>query len=527
MNQHFFYPLLGGALLVAFVIGCDSQRDPSQSSAERSQMPANKEPNDGDAKPIHWTLGPIGDGDERDHDIAFRSPPSPKATGSIQPQKAKSRLGITQGAADSLCVSEDGGRFVGGSFSGKRDFDTGAGTDIREAVGVEDGFVTHIDRNGEYRWTATFGAKEKIQVRGIALSCGVVYAACDESKGHVAVLAMDSATGALVPGFGVSGCQMFHCGQFDSAAAIRCQGDRIYVAVRCGNFPGGKWPSCSFVAVLAIHSGDGSAVNTFGTGGVQTIGNIVGAGDSSSRGLSAGDSVEPLGLAMSNATLYVVGRCQGSSAGIGGQGAIVAGTGGKAFVAAIHAASGAALDGFGRNGVLVIAENASEAADAVVFGDSLYVTGCWRESSVEKAFVLALDAGSGAFSPHFGTAGITVFGSWTWQASWSIRVIGQAIYVAGGYMNSSSEGVFVAAFDRTSGLPLASFGNSGAQLVEGLRFGQQGRIECFGDTLFLAARTGIMRNEKREAKVGSTLLNYGEMNGLLLHFSKDGTLLAK
>ena len=149
---------------------------------------------------------------------------------------------MIQGAPEALCIGEDGSQYVGGSFSGNKDFDTGPGFDFHESIGAEDGFVTRFDRDGKYCWTKTFGAKERVDVRGIAVSRGVVYAVCEELEGHVAIVAMDCATGASKAGFGHSGCQMFRCGQFDFAAGIRSRGDTIYVAIRCRNILAGKLP---------------------------------------------------------------------------------------------------------------------------------------------------------------------------------------------------------------------------------------------------------------------------------------------
>ena len=77
---------------------------------------------------------------------------------------------MIQAVAEAICLGEDGSRYVGGSFSGIRDFDTGPGFDFHEAVGAEDGFVTRFDQNGKYCWTKTFGAKDNIEVRGIGRS---------------------------------------------------------------------------------------------------------------------------------------------------------------------------------------------------------------------------------------------------------------------------------------------------------------------------------------------------------------------
>ena len=92
-------------------------------------------------------------------------------------------------------------------------------------------------------------------------------------------------------------------------------------------------------------------------------------------------------------------------------------------------------------------------------------------------------------------------------------------------MSQGSEGVYVAAFDRSNGLPVKSFGVGGVRLVEGRTLGNQGRIEPFRDDLFLVIRTDPrLEDEKHEVKIGDTVLRHGEMEGLLFRLRKDGTV---
>ncbi len=445
---------------------------------------------------------------------------------------------MIQGEAESICIGDDGGQFVGGSFSGVKDFDTGPGLDLRESVGAEDGFVTCFDRSGKYRWTTTFGAGQPIEVRGLAVSHGVLYAVCDERDGHVAVLAMDTTSGAAKPGFGVSGSQMFRCGDLDAAASIRCQDDTIFVPIHCTNFFGSgerTWTS-TFAVVLALDRSSGSAVTIFGANGVQTIGNASVTADSAPRF----DSLQPIGMAVSRSSIYIVGHCVGSNLEIGRQGAIIAEWQPRAFIAAIDRHSGAAVSGFGQGGVVLMESNISTANDAEVVGDSLYVTGSWEERLRTSAFVAMLNAATGAPIGQFGNAGIKLFGAseWQrgdWQSGWSVRVNGAVSYVAGGYIKvdnqieeRSTQGVFVAAFNRADGSPLTSFGNRGVQLIEGITGEEQGRIEPFGDDLFLIARTHpSLERGKHEVKIGNVIIKKGEMSGFLFRLSRDGAIIGK
>ena len=362
--------LLTRCIILFVFIGFDRTWALSDDELQATNMRTEKQSNGAAAGAIRWTLGPTAVGDTV-HSIVFRERSIAKESAGTRPRKAAVPRAVVQGAPEAICIGEDGSQYVGGSFSGNRDFDTGPGFDFHKAVGTEDGFVTCFDRNGKYRWTETFGGKEQTRVRGITLSHGAVYAVCDESEGHVAILAIDSVTGTPKPGFGRSGCQIFQCGRKDSAAAICSHGDTIYVAIRCDNtrLPSGPaaWPRRFFTVVLAIDPSNGSAATRFGTIGVQTIGNSTGLTDSTSEML-AKTVVDPLALTLSGSSLFVVGCCEGSSVGIGGKGTITAGASPKAFIAALNSERGTAVSGFGEAGLIVMDGKLSEAADAGCFG---------------------------------------------------------------------------------------------------------------------------------------------------------------
>ena len=290
---------------------------------------------------------------------------------------------------------------------------------------------------------------------------------------------------------------------------------------------GHRWPVYSFAVVFAVDRSRCSAVTTFGTGGVQTIGNPL-APDPNARQASEQYSVDPFGLAIWDSTFYVVGECTGTSPGIGRQGTIFGGFRGKAFVA-VNAQSGSAAAGLGQNGVLSMEGGAFRLPTRTCWARRFILPGdVWRNRPQRMFLLRPWTCAMRSISQQFGTAGVKVLRPWVGQGGASIRANGQVLYIAGYYSDRTTAGVFVAAFDRKSGLPLTSFGNRGVQLIEGLTFGQQGQIEPYGDTLFLVARTtNIIGNEKREIKIGSAVFNYGEMSGLLVHLSKDGKLLGK
>jgi len=512
------------AFLLALLTGCGGQQNPSQNNLQGTNMPVETWPDEWKARPIAWTLGPKPDGDA-DHNIAFRGPSKPADADDDQRKSVVPRPMI-QGGPVRLCLGEDGSRYVGGSFSGKRDFDTGPGFDFHEALGKEDGFVTRFDRNGTYCWTKTFGARERSRVVGLAVSGGVLYALCDEDTGHAAILAMDAATGAPKSGFGVSGCQMFRCGDADIGIGICCRRGAVYAAIKSMQFPPHNCPDFWFAVVLAVDSKDGSAIARFGAGGVQTIGNAIAStsppvADASGNGIGC---LSPAALAMSGATLYLAGRCEADTLGIGRQGAISPGFPGRAMIAALDAQTGAAARRFGSNGVLLMPEKIFSVEDTVASGDWLYATGKWRGSS-KGAFVAVMDGGTGAFANGFDSDGLMLFTvGESCYGGWGIRVNGNAVYVAGGYSRGKTNGLFIAEFDRTTGAPVMSFGDRGTQSIEG-GFGSEGAMEPSGDSLFLVARTSrFSEHEEPEIKVGDTVIKHGDMNGYLFQFSKDGKL---
>jgi hypothetical protein len=317
MNGRLFSFVIQVQVLVSFLVGCDRDQRDRRIKAGANDVTMGVDVDDEKASAGERALAGIAKTDDATRSIVFRSQTASAASIVSRTKNSAVLPPMIQGFPEALAVDEDGNQYVGGSFSGERDFNTGLGVDVHRATGKEDGFVSCFGANGKYRWTTTFGAQQRVGVRGIAVSRGTLYVACDELNGHVGILAMDSATGMPNAKFGVSGTKMFRCGQIGRAVAIRCRGEVLYVAVQGVNFPVGQDVACSFVAVLAIDRTSASPIPGFGTNGIQTIGNPV--IPAAATPISGIDSVEPFGAAMTNSTLYVVGACQGRSLGIGGR----------------------------------------------------------------------------------------------------------------------------------------------------------------------------------------------------------------
>ena len=88
-NREAIVCLMWWAAFFVVFTGCNRQLDHGQDNLQRANMPGQEKSNEGDAKPISWTLGPVADGDSS-HNIVFRGDSNPKVP-SNTPQKATGR----------------------------------------------------------------------------------------------------------------------------------------------------------------------------------------------------------------------------------------------------------------------------------------------------------------------------------------------------------------------------------------------------------------------------------------------------
>jgi hypothetical protein len=506
----------GITVAIILLFGCEAVIS-GDSNARGTTMAASEQ--SGRTERIQWALGPLS-GTDAPHNIVLRSSQGKGQPPSKRRPKSLVTRPMIQGAPEAICVGDDGSQFVGGSFSGTRDFNTGPGRDIHQAVGIEDGFLSRFDRSGKYCWTVTFGASERINVRGIAASHDAVYAVCGEQNGYIGILAIDPVTGAPKSRFGSSGCQMFHSGRLSFASAIGCLGRSVFVTVNCVNAatPTPERSSPAVVAfpvaaVLAIDGADGSALQGFGTRGIQIVGGAS----------SPAERFRVRGLATTPKTIYVVGSCYGPKPGATGVISITGEFSEHPFIAALDVTNGKISTTFGNNGFVVMRDSAKTAADVVASESRLYLTGCWDEPSTTRAFVAALELTSGKLDASFGDSGIRVFGTCDWQCGHSIRVHAEVVYVAGAYIARDAEGIFLEAFNKVNGKSLATFGNRGRLFIDGLEFGEQGQIGILDGALYLVARTDERGTAPpHEIKIGNLRIDRRQLSGFLFRFTDNG-----
>jgi hypothetical protein len=93
-----------------------------------------------------------------------------KLNGSGTPTWA-SDLGETNSAdqATSIAVGSDGSVYTGGFFFGSITFPNGSGVPTITSAGLDDGFITKQDSNGNFLWAQDMGGKDSDEVLGIAL----------------------------------------------------------------------------------------------------------------------------------------------------------------------------------------------------------------------------------------------------------------------------------------------------------------------------------------------------------------------
>jgi len=69
-----------------------------------------------------------------------------------------------------MTIDRLGNVVFAGGFASTVDFDPGEGTDLRTAIGMQDGFVTQLGPDGSYRWTQVLGGREAIvTIKGLCL----------------------------------------------------------------------------------------------------------------------------------------------------------------------------------------------------------------------------------------------------------------------------------------------------------------------------------------------------------------------
>src|SRR5262249_55069475 len=132
------------------------------------------------------------------------------------------------------------------------------------------------------------------------------------------------------------------------------------------------------------------------------------------------------------------------NAGFGGTGAYSANSS-DVFVMALNAANGEPVASFGNGGVQTFGGPGDDRGYALALsGSSLFVTGKFSgrngipTGGGPDAFVLALNASTGAVLTGFGTNGAQTFGGAEDDAGNAIVTAGSAVYIAGTFTSVSA-----------------------------------------------------------------------------------------
>ncbi|HEY3324961.1 MAG TPA: PKD domain-containing protein [Planctomycetota bacterium] len=421
---------------------------------------------------------------------------------------------VIQGDANQgqlVALDTSGNRYVVGNFSGVRDFNPGAGADVKLSLGsTQDVFVTRFNADGSYAWTQTFGGSGTDSGWGIATDGTSVYATGYTSSPNVQigmsnvvvatagswdafVIALNCSDGATKSGWGRSGSgiQTFGGSSDDRGYGIATDGTTVFAT---GYFTGSAQigaagaaivsAGASDVFVIALNCSDGAPKSGWGIsgGGIQTFG-----GTGSDFGY---------GLAVGGTNLYATGQFAGT-AKIGAAGSGIASAGPwNAFVIALTISDGMATSGWGRSasGIQTFGGTTNDAGYGVATdGTSVYATGVLTSANAQigaagtaigstggsqDAFIIALNCSDGASKSGWGrlASGIQTFGGTSFDYGYGVATDGTDVF-ATGYFNGSaqlgaagtsiesvggSQDAFVLALNASDGAAKSGWGRSGS-----------------------------------------------------------------
>jgi hypothetical protein len=276
-----------------------------------------------------------------------------------------------------------------------------------------------------------FGGSDRTEGRALCVSestlfvTGLTYATdaglnaagnwASAGQSDMFVLSLDKNNGSIRTNFANSGVQIFGGTYYEEGNALTVLNNTLFVGgmFRSDNagFGGiGTFDSNGNDAfVMALDKTAGTPLTGFGTNGIQIFG---GSG-----------SEYTYGLATSGSAIYACGYFQSYDAKLGGLATIPSSGDADAFVIGLNSVSGAALPGFGTNGVCKFGGTADDFGYAIISNNSkLYVSGMHYSSnsgiggtgsiaSVDgDAFVFAVDGATGQADSSFGIGGVVTFG---------------------------------------------------------------------------------------------------------------------
>lgn len=400
-----------------------------------------------------------------------------------------------------LALDADGGRYVGGTYLGRVDFDPGPGVHELESSGSNRIiFVTKFDSSGAWKWTQTLDADGVPGVFAITVADGIVYTVGwlpvdGATVGAAYVLALDAVTGAVASTFGTNGVVRFQARSADGSAkatAVQAVGSTLFVA---GLFTGSQFgvestgvlasrgesfraQSDGFVAALDAKTG--AALAGFGEGGVQSFGAEVVTSIS--------------GFAASQDALRFFGMTAGSTLVVGaGSGAPVPPKYLFPYVVSIDSSSGRPTATFGTDGVEIITPGDAYSPDRSPYvwvgsmsgrGSRTYLIVQTDATSLhvgahelalptvqDQRYLIALDP-DGAPVAEFGGGARPIPGLVDYGAASQTYAAPDAVYVV--------ENAELSAYSSATGLPIPTFGVGGTIDAYGVLAWREGELALAG-----------------------------------------------
>jgi len=321
------------------------------------------------------------------------------------------------------------------SNSAATDYNPTSGADIRTNIDSSTGgvLITRINADGSYGWTSQLvGFAATNNSNAIKISGDTVYFAGTlastltgiNGPGQTApgggadayIAALDRATGAAVPGFGVNGILTFGGTDISTQEqfyGLAVSGSTLYAVGSLFSTNAGFNGTGSIATagqedcvVVAVDRTTGAPVNTFGTGGVVKFG---GTGIDRGRRISLSDS----------GTVLAVGATYSGSATLQGGGTVASQGGTDAAVLLLNAATGAPVATFGTNGVATLGGSGTEnVRDVLSYNDNtsenvlLLGDGSSLSLAINAGTPIPLTDGTSAFVLKLGSTGapVTSFG---------------------------------------------------------------------------------------------------------------------
>jgi hypothetical protein len=290
------------------------------------------------------------------------------------------------------------------------------------------------------------------------------------------ILAVNATDGSLVTTFNTTGMVRFGANSASGASgkAVAVSATNVCLA---GSFSGlnfgfggtggvGSAAASSDCFVISVNITTGAVDTAFSGDGIQTFG---------------GSSSEcPLGIAVDSGTVYMTGYMDSTDAGVGGAGSISrVGSSFDTFVLALNTSDGAARTTFSSDGAQFFGgAGSSQGNDIIVFNSTVYVagdftfttggigspTGAAATVGSNDAFIIALDATTGAAQTAFSTDGIQAFAGTAGDFAYGLAAGSNAVFVTGSFSSTAAQlggtgstydstgaGGFLLLLDKTTG----------------------------------------------------------------------------